>query len=180
MNFYKILAATAAVCAMTGTAQAQDSQLYANVGAEYFFADADDDDFNAGTLLARLGYNLTENFAIEGQAAFGIIDDEFEGVDFGVDTSFGGFIVAKMPAGDKVNIFGRAGYHFTEISADAGSISVGVDTDGFALGAGLEYMLNDSSAIRADYTYYDMNGDVEGEDIDGNASGVSLAYVFKF
>ena len=187
MRTNKIIAALALSLALTtGTAQAQDGGVYANIGTEFLIADAGQDDFNSGNLVARVGYEISNNFAIEGQGALGVLDDEFTDdfdgttADVGVGTSFGGFLVAKTEAGDDLNIFARLGYHATEISVSSGSVSVGVDTDGFAGGAGIEYMLSASSGVRIEATYYDFGGKVDGENIDGSAIGLGASYLIKF
>ena len=173
MKSLKFLAASIAALGVVGSAQAGEGQVYGAIGVETI-------EFDSYNATAKLGYEFTENFAVEGQAGFGIIDDEVSGVDVGVDTNFAAFGVAKAPISDNINLFGRGGYHFTQIGVSNGGTSVGVDTDGFAAGAGLEYMFNAKSGIRAEYTYYDIGYDFNGTDYSEDANSVAVSYLMKF
>ncbi|WP_409432497.1 porin family protein [Litorimonas sp. RW-G-Af-16] len=183
MKFLKIALATTAIFGMAATAQAQDTGAYVNLGVDAV-------EFDSYNLSAKLGYNINEYFGVEGQAAFGIIDDKetFEGEEFkaGIDSSFGAFGVVRLPAGENFDLFARAGYAFTKVGASAGNVSVSADADGFAGGVGGQYMFDDMNGVRLEYTYYDLNfddieagnQDFEVEDAGGDV--VTLSYVRKF
>jgi len=177
------LTATAATLAMAGMATqaaAQDSGAYANVGVEAI-------EFDAYALTGRLGYQINNIFSVEGQGSLGIIDDKTEvlGLDAeaGLNYSLAGFGKATLPVGERFEVFGRAGYHYTdlgfEVDTGAGTIDSDVDTDGFAFGVGAEYALTDRSGIRVDYTAYDLGENDDGEDLP-TSDNYSVAYVFKF
>ena len=170
MKFLKIALATATLAGFASAASAQDSNTYVNIGVDAV-------EFDAYTLSGKLGYKFTDMFAIEGQAAIGIIDNKetIQGIEAkaGVDSSFGAFGVLRIPTGEGLNLFGRAGYHFTQLSASAGNVDLDVDTDGFAIGAGSEYSWDGVNGIRLEYTYLDGEGD-------GGSDVYSLSYVRNF
>ena len=170
-----LLAASAVAVSLGATAHAQSSDGYVNIGVEAI-------EFDAYTLTGRLGYNFTEYFAIEGQAGFGIIDDEEDfgtaEIETGLDFNVAGFGVAKFPVSPQFDVFARAGYHYSEISVEVDDgfteASDTFDEDGFAFGFGGQVWIDPArlNGIRADYT----NFDVEGDDFDV----WSLAYVRRF
>ncbi len=188
MKFLKIALATAAIAGFASTASAQDSNAYINIGVDAV-------EFDAYNISAKLGYNFNENLGIEGQGAFGIIDDkidiEDQEVNSGVDSSFGAFLIGRIPAGENFDLFARAGYAFTKVGFSSGPVEIDLDFDGFAFGAGGQYWLNEVSGIRLEYTRYDNNLDDDffddfDEDFDDNvdtdfgADVITLSYVRKF
>ena len=174
MKLVKIALATTAIMGLAATAQAQDTGFYGAIGVDAV-------EFDAYSLSAKVGYNINEYFGVEGQGSFGIIDDSVEGVDVGIDSSFGGFGVVRYPLAENVDVFGRAGYQFTQIGfdADAGA-DFSTDADGFALGAGATYWLNEKSGIRLEYTYFDLDFDDEITSESTSADVFTLSYAHKF
>ena len=170
MKFLKIALASAAIAGFASTASAQDGNAYINIGVDAV-------EFDAYTLSGKVGYKFTDMFAVEGQAAIGIIDDKetIRGIEAkaGVDSSFGVFGVIRIPTAEGLNLFGRAGYHFTQVSASAGAAELSADVDGFAIGAGSEYSWDGVNGVRLEYTYLDGDGD-------GGSDVVSLSYVRNF
>ncbi|MDB2437802.1 porin family protein [Hellea sp.] len=176
MKFLKIAISAVAIAGFATTASAQDTGAYINAGVDAF-------EFDAYTLSGKLGYKFTKYFGVEGQAGFGIIDDDdtIQGIDtsVGVDSTFSGFGIARIPTGSGLNLFIRGGYHFTQLSASAGDFDVDVDVDGFALGIGSEYSWDGKNGIRLEYTYLDAGSD-DDFDIDGGSNVYSLSYVRNF
>jgi len=170
MKFLKIAISAVAIAGFASAASAQDTGAYINVGVDAY-------EFDAYTLSGKIGYKFTKYLGVEGQAAVGIIDkkDTVRGFEAkaGVDTSFGAFGVVRIPTGKGLNLIGRAGYHATQLSAAAGNVEIDVDTDGFAFGAGSEYIWDDVNGIRLEYTYMD-NDSNEGSDV------FTLSYVRNF
>ena len=171
MKFLKIALATTAMAGFASTAAAQDSNAYINIGVDAV-------EFDAYTLSGKLGYKFTENFAIEGQAGFGIADQSVGNLDVGIDNSFGAFAVASLPAGDNFELFARVGYHFTTFGVSGGNINADLSSDGFAAGAGGQYFFTQNDGIRAEYTYMDINTTTAGNLGGGNVFSVS--YVRNF
>jgi len=167
MKFLKTALAMAAMTGFVSTAAAQDTGAYINLGVDAV-------EFDAYTISGKLGYKFTENFGIEGQAGFGIIDDDTLGVDVGVDSTFGGFLIASFPASENFDLFVRGGYHFTQIGA--GNFSV--DTDGFAVGGGGQYFFTENDGVRLEYTYFDVDTNTNAGSFGGDI--FSLSYVRNF
>jgi opacity protein-like surface antigen len=172
MKFLKIALTTAAIAGFASTASAQDSGFYTNIGVDAY-------EFEAYAIGVKGGYEVNDYFAIEGQGALGVIDEKetFQGTEFkaGVDYAIGAFGVLKLPVSDSVDVFARAGYHLTEVQASGGGVSASGSFDGFALGAGLQYMFSGANGIRAEYTYLDLP-----DDITDNGNVFSVSYVRKF
>lgn len=171
MKFLKLALATAAIASFASTASAQDSGVYTNIGVDAY-------EFDAYAIGVKLGYDVNEYFAVEGQGAFGVVDDKetIGGTEFkaGVDYAIGAFGVLKAPLSPQVDIFARAGYQLTEISASGGGANVSGNFDGIAVGAGLQYLFNGVNGVRAEYTYLDLPDDA------GNGNVFSVSYVHKF
>lgn len=165
--------------------------VYVNLGVTQLSADLDLTDVqiqgqtvnlgeeSSNILMAtgRLGYRLHENFAIEGEAGFGLGDgDDFSRVipvDVGgtvanVDTIIGlnvdnyyvAFARAILPVSEQVEIFIRGGYGTAKPEAEvtaafaglAATGSVSDSASGFAYGIGGQYNFTNKDGIRADYT----------------------------
>jgi len=189
MKFLKIVLASAAIAGFASTASAQDSGAYVNVGIDAV-------EFDAFNISGKIGYNINEYFGVEGQAALGVIDDKViddgDEIKAGIDNSFGAFGVLRFPASENFDIFARAGYAFTQVGVSSGPASIGLDFDGFAFGAGGQYMWDGLNGIRLEYTRYDNNFDedsipgldaddiAEIEDESFGADVFSLSYVRKF
>ena len=169
MTFLKTILATAAIAGFASTAAAQGTGAYVNLGVDAV-------EFDFYNLGGKLGYNFTENFAVEGQASFGISGEETLGVDVDINNSFGGFIKAGLPLDGGHELFVRGGYHFTQFGLSAGNASDSLNSDGVALGAGGQYMFDGANGVRLEYTYFDVNAD--GTSAGGDV--FSLSYVRKF
>ena len=172
--------------------------LYAGVGMDTL-------EFQAYGISGKVGYDFNRYFSVEAQLGFGVADDEEVIQDVQVPfingagllqtlpapsrvaTGYDGFIaafaVARAPIGDKIELLGRAGYHFTGLGGSVLSFYENDDfplevqnsrfftefdasTSGFAVGAGIQYNFGDFDlqAIRLDYTYLDM-GTIDEADV---------------
>lgn len=144
----KLILAASAIAALGSVQSAQageKGQAYGEIGATWY--DVDSSAFGA---VARLGYEFTENVALEAEGTVGVADDN--GV--GVNTSFAGFAVGKLPVGENSEVFARIGYHTTDFDV----LGLSASFDDVAYGAGFKYGLNEKNAIRADYTRYEVSG----------------------
>lgn len=170
-----ILLSTAAALLVTTAASAQATDGRVNLGAGYTFLDTDGVEFDALTL--RGGYDVNPYFGFEGEALIGLGDETVDVLGVDVDTSLnyglGAFAKGQYPINEAVSLFGRVGYVWAEIEADALGFSETDDADGFGYGAGVEWAFNGANAVRAEYTRYDFEDDAE-------ADGWSLSYVRRF
>ena len=174
MKFLKIALVATALTGLAVSGHAQDGGFYGNIGAEAV-------EFDSYNGVARLGYQLSENFSVEGQGSLGIIDDDVEGFDIGVDNSFAAFVRGSLPVSDQFSLFAKGGYHFTKFGVDGDGIDESLKIDGFAFGGGVEYMLDDANGLRADVTLLDSSeDDINGVDFSGTAETYAITYVRKF
>lgn len=174
MKFFKIALAATVLTGFAASAQAQDSGIYGNIGAEAV-------EFDSYNVVARLGYEISENFSVEGQGSLGLIDDDIEGFDVGVDNSFAGFVRGSLPVSDQFSLFAKGGYHVTKFGVDGDGIDESLKIDGLAYGAGVEYMFDEKNGLRADVTFLDSSDDdIEGVDFSGTAETYALTFVRKF
>jgi len=174
MKFIKLVLAATALTGFAASAQAQDTGAYVNLGAEAV-------EFDSYNLTARLGYQFTENLSVEGQGSFGIADDDVAGFDVGVDNSFAAYVRASAPLSEQFSIFAKGGYHFTQFGVDGNGVDASLDVDGFAYGAGVEFMFDDANGLRADVTFLDSSDDtINGVDFSGTAETYAITYVRKF
>jgi outer membrane immunogenic protein len=163
-----IIAAITSATLLAGTSHAQDAgKVYANLGYSFLAQD----DVDLGAITARLGYDFTPNFAIEGEAGVGVSEESVLGVKIKVDSSLGAFLVGKVPVGENFELLGRMGYNHTWLSAKGFGASADADDGSFGVGIGAQYLFDGKNGIRGDYTRY-TEGD--GTDV------FSINYVRKF
>lgn len=142
---------------MTANAQ-QSSGVYISGGYTHFDGDGGAE---LGGITGRVGVNLSPNFAIEGEASFGVKDDG--GTE--LDNEFGAFVVGKLPISPSFDIFARVGVARIETSP-------GGDEDGLAYGAGGTFWLTSQDGIRGDWTRHDYDA--------GDVDAFSISYVRNF
>ncbi|MBL8530089.1 MAG: porin family protein [Hyphomonadaceae bacterium] len=149
MNKFAMLAAVSAiaVCAVPAAAHAQ-----AYAGAGYTWLDSDAGDM--GAVTGRLGYRFNPNFAVEGEASFGVDDDGVE-----LDNNIGAYAVAILPVASTFDVHGRVGYQRSEFDTPIG----GFDSEGVGYGVGATWRATPNLGVRADYTRLD--GDNESDAI---------------
>ncbi len=156
------LALAAAVAALAApavmSASAQEADVYINAGYTQFDGDGGGD---LGGLTGRVGVGFGRYFAIEGEASFGIADDD--GLE--LDNEIGAFVVGKLPIASTFDIFGRVGVARIETSP-------GGDEDGLAYGVGGEFHLTAKDGIRGDYTRHDYDA--------GEVDAFNISYVRRF
>lgn len=127
---------------------------------------------NANPLLAvaKLGYNISENFALEGRVGKGVKDDKINAVGTSeVDRVAGVYLKPNINIVDSLNLFGLVGYANAQqkINTDV------LKTNGVSYGAGLAYGLTEAVDIVVDAVRY---GKKDTETMD--AYSVGLNYNF--
>ena len=153
-----LAAATMLIAPAFMSAHAQQSGVYVSGGYTHFDGDGGAE---LGALTGRVGVNLNQNFAIEGEASFGISDDS--GTE--LDNELGVFVVGKLPVSQSFDVFARVGLARIETSP-------GGSEDGLAYGVGGTLNLSPVDGIRLDWTRHDY--DV------GEVDAISLSYVRGF
>lgn len=164
MKLNKFAVATVAALAFSGVANAQDSNTYGAIGVTSY-------DFETYGVDAKFGFNFSENFGVEAQGVLGLTSQEEAGVDVKIDYTIGAFAVGRLPLSEQVDVFVRAGYHSTGVTAEANNVSASATASGYALGTGIQFNLDDANGIRAEYTVLDD---------DGGLDTFTLSYVRNF
>jgi hypothetical protein len=169
-----VLAAATAAASAIAFAPAASAQLYGGAGLTVFQTDVGGEDINLGAVMGRLGWEFNPFFALEGEAAIGIAEDEVDvlgtPVDVGVDSGFGAFAVGKIPLA-VVDLFGRVGYADVSIEGSAGGFTASADGSGLAYGAGVNFNVL-ILRMRAEYTRYEID--------DGDVDSLGLSALLKF
>lgn len=164
--------------------------FYSNLGVTSY--DLSDDVYGA---QARLGYQSGKLIGaeLEGSLGFTNSNDVFTdtstvpSTDFDVEThinySAAAFGTVRLPITEEFSVFGRGGYHATQVDAEVQTSAGGATppatlggretVDGLAYGAGAEFAFNRHNALRIDYTRYEY-------DNLGTADSGSIAYVRRF
>ena len=164
------LPALAATAVLSGSAMAQTT--YGNVGYQALSGD----DVTLGSIVGRVGFDLSDYFGLEAEASFGVVDDEVTigatDIDVSADFGFGGFLVGRLPLDNGSSLFARVGYASVTIEGEAGGITASEDLDGFAYGIGGNFIFDGANGVRLDYTRLDGDG--------GDGDAYSIAYVRRF
>lgn len=158
-------AAAAFIAAPSAMAQGTGSTGW-HAGAGYTHYDLDS--VELGGVTGRLGYRFHPNFALEGEATIGVVEDDIAGVDVELDHAYGVYGVGYLPVSDNVELFGRVGY--AEVEASAGPFDA--SEDGIGYGVGAQMRLTDNVGIRGEYTR------LEGDDDGADTFGVSAVFGF--
>ena len=167
MKLVKSILLGIAALGFSTTAYAQDSNAYVNLGVKTY-------EFDTYNLMARLGYNFSQNFGIEAEGSLGLIDNEIRtGVDLETQWDLGAYIVGRVPVSEKLDLFARAGYTSVNFHVEGTGVQTAdFNADGFAVGGGLQYNISDLNGIRIGYTYNEADG------IDADV--IDLSFVRKF
>lgn len=164
MKSLVLAASAAAVLAIAAPAVASaETTWYGNIG----YAGISADPANLGAIQGRIGAQINPYIGVEGEAAFGVKDDDISGTKVKLNNEFGVYGVAKYPVNENFDVFARVGY----ARADAKVGGTSGNDDGVAYGVGAQYLFDGANGVRADYTRYDFLGD---------ADVWSVSYVRKF
>ncbi len=137
------------------------------------YSNLDADGANIGALTGRATYFFTNHLGVEGEASFGIQDDDIGAGTVELSNSFGGFGVVRAPISEQFQLHGRVGYATSEFELSVPGLGSGSgDVDGVAYGVGAKYFVTEQFGLRGDFTRFD--GD------DGEADVLSVAAVLRF
>lgn len=168
--------ASAALLSLPSLAHAQ-TQVYGNLG--YTVLDADDG--NLGAVQARLGARFGQYMGVEGEAAFGVKDENVTispGVNAKLELNHQVAVygVGFLPLSDKADLLARIGYGTAEFKASALGVSGNEDFNAWAFGVGAQYHFDGANGVRVDYTRHEA----DDNNIDGSVDTWSIAYSRRF
>jgi hypothetical protein len=171
-----VLLATAVLTLIAAPAMAQD---HGPVTGSIGYTQLDGDDGDLGAITGRVGYDFTRNLGIEGEASFGVKDQDvtFGGVDTTLEHQYDAAVygVAKLPVTGNLELFGRVGYGTTEVKASTAGFAATEDGDSLNYGVGANYFIDGRNGIRADWTRRDFQ-----EDNGGEVDTYGLSFVRRF
>jgi len=158
-------AAAALMAAPSALAQGSGSTgWYAGAGYTHYDLDA----VELGGVTGRLGYRFHPNFAVEGEATLGVVEDDIAGIDVELDHAYGVYGIGYLPVSPNVELFGRVGY--AEVEAEAGPFNASADGVGYGVGA--QMRVAENVGIRGEYTR--LEGDEDGADTFGVSAVVGF------
>jgi len=172
------VSAAAALCAVSGAAQAQTAAptgVYGTLG----YADTHSDGTDLGVLQGRLGYRIIPNAGVEAEGAFGVKNDDIHAGDITgrakLDHQVAIYGVGFLPLSDKADLLARVGYGNTKVKVSALGQSASSDSDSWNFGVGGQYHFDGKNGVRVDYTREEFTKD----DV-GHADVYSVAYTRRF
>ncbi len=173
-----VLLATAALTLLAAPAMAQSissPQVTGSIG----YTQLDGDDVELGAITGRLNAKVNRFIGVEGEASFGVQDEDvsFGGVDGSLSHEYdiAAYAVATLPVSDRLEVFGRVGYGMTQIKSDVAGFTAREDGESVNYGAGANYFFDGRNGVRADWTRRDFTDDNGGE-----LDTYGLSYVRRF
>jgi len=118
-------------------------------------------------------YSVIAKYGTKLESDEGIVDER--PVDFEIDSLYGVYFKSYMSQSSKLNLYFMAGYTKTQLTGDFGfnTGELSQSDDGVSLGLGIEYQLNRSLALTANYNRMFDGSEAK---MDGMNFGVSYAF----
>lgn len=130
-------------------------------------------------LRGLMGYEISENIAIEGIIGLGLGSDSIKvngqssGANLKINSMYGVYLTPKAKLADNLEGFVRAGYmHVKGTATDSGSSSTSSES-GFSYGFGARYALDKNMSLNVDYMSYLNKTDIK-------ATGFTVGIGYKF
>jgi hypothetical protein len=174
-----ILLTVLAFVSVAASAQSKinDPALFGEIS--YVSLSVKDSGFSVSPAAMRgiLGYNINQNFDVEGMLGFGIKNDTItvSGVsaDIKVGTMVGAYLKPKVNLSSDVELFARLGYAKSGLEASARGYTFTGSGSDTSYGAGMKFKVANNTSLVMDYmSYYDKDGT--------KATGFSVGMGFKF
>lgn len=179
---FKLAICACVVGMATMTASANAADFYASAGVASF--NAEQPDAKLAIVQGRVGAKLLPYLGVEAEAGTGISSDTWHlqyapymaSVKTELNYQVAGYVVGTVPISTKAELFARVGYGKTEYDQDflvdgqRGSSSA--SRDGWAFGAGGQYLFDGKSGVRLDYTRHEVD--------EGSIDAWSAGFVHRF
>lgn len=137
----------------------------------------------AGMLMA--GYQINDNFAVEGRFTSSLDDVKYDGNSIGDYDLTNAAIYAKVmyPIENVVTAYALLGYGETTVEDQ--NINAEYKSDGLQWGVGAAYKVNENVSVFADYTKLALEDEYELNSVDAtrpelDVSTVNLGVAYKF
>jgi len=151
-----------------------------------------------GDVVLKAGYEFNDYLAVEARGGYGVSEADHDGGGTSkIKENYGIYLKPQLPLGDKVSLFGLAGYAKAKVESTggkAGSLIGEVDEASPSFGLGLEFNINDSWSVVAEgvrllhsvENTYNIKGEKKGtisgtkpeDDINLDTYGLGLNYRF--
>lgn len=168
-------ATVAAAALVVATSASAETYGALTVGGQAMQFDAPADDASIITVGGRIGWKANKWVGVEGDLFFGVKDDRIHSqpdVDVKVDSAAFLYGVVFVPAGEKFDLIGRAGYGHLAGKIEGAGVSEDTNDGAFSVGLGAQYKFDAANGVRLDYTHYAIK--------DVPTNGVTVAYVRTF
>ncbi|MBU1669247.1 porin family protein [bacterium] len=120
-------------------------------------------------LVGKLGYNLTDNIAIEGRAGVGIKKDTVDFASSEIESLAGVYLKPNINVTENINLSALLGYANIKQKIDNETLS----TNGVSFGAEVDYKLTDAWTLAADAVRY---GNKNSERVDAYSLGLNYNF----
>lgn len=160
----------ALLISFTATAQ-EEPHAYWSLGGSLLTFDDGFDSINPKQLFGRLGYDFNANVGIGFEGGFSLIEDDLNGIDYDVSTTFF-YLRGGMPVGSDSKLYAMIGPTNVELTGSAGGLSISADDNDIGIGFGFEKNQGASSFF-VDYIKYN---DDEGVDVYAINLGISRRF----
>lgn len=130
----------------------------------------------------KVGADFTPLLGFEGLMGLGISDDEFgnTGLDVGLNTLIGFYVVGNLPIGHAGALYGKAGFATLEFEdADGDKL----DGSGASFGFGARLHLGRNLAVVGEYMSFPdvaYDNDVYGFPVNGESESLNIGMQFRF
>jgi hypothetical protein len=132
------------------------------------YTDRSADGADLSGITGRVGDRLFNYFGVEGEATFGVGDDN----GLHLDNRAGVFGVGYLPIAPNIDLFARAGWSETQLSFHGSGFSAQGNDNGFSYGAGGQWFWDGKNGVRGDWTRDDYGHD--------QADVWGVSYIRKF
>lgn len=175
-----VLGLAAALAALAGVAHAETApasawQVYASGGYTYLHASGGGASVSLGGLTGRIGARYGANLGVEGEGAFGVVDDTISNVKIKLSNEFAVFGVGYLPLSPNTDLLARIGYGHAKITASGFGATASSSGNLWAVGVGGQYHVDAHNTARLDYTRYEST-----ESGGGHYDTATLSYVYRF
>jgi len=179
MKLTSLFAAAAATLVLAAPAAVAGEYDVSGAGT-YIFDSADSDlSFTAATVRGAYWFNETIGAELEYSTGLGGTDNYAgSGVNFDLSSQIGAYLVGRFTSGQSGEFFGRVGFRDGTLDV-SGNTTGEADYNGFSIGGGYTYFVNENLGLRGEVTTSGASLD-SNLDPDGNLTSFSLGLLYRF
>jgi outer membrane autotransporter protein len=146
--------------ALAVTTAHADPSFYTEIGYAWPKIDSSGYSVTPSDGLLRLGYNMTDHFAVEAFGATSLRSADLFGVAIKIDNAYGAYLKGQWEVAPSFELFAKTGWVHATLAGAAYGVSASSSDDSFSYGVGAQYRFTPNWYGQVDYlSYYDKNGD---------------------